>query len=133
MRSARLIALVAVAAAVGAVGSTSTSNGIPGPQSDPATGTQTTTTSASKPKDYGAPKVSVPLDASKFLSQPCAVLTSEQLRSLALPAQGKPDTDSEVAKTAGPRCLWINDDTPSFAIGVGFLTGNKRGLSDPHR
>lgn len=133
MRSVRLVAVMAVVTAVGVVGCTSTNNGIPTPQPDVTTGAQKTTTSASKPQDYGAPKVSTPLDASRFLSQPCAVLTPAQLQSLALPAQGKPDTDSQVAKTAGPRCFWINNDTPPTAIGVGFLTGNKRGLSDTYR
>ncbi|MFC5107557.1 DUF3558 domain-containing protein [Kibdelosporangium philippinense] len=128
----RFIAIAAVVTAVGAAGCTPTDNGIPTPQAG-TTGAQSTTASASKPKDYGAPRVTTPLDASKFLSQPCTVLTPAQLQSLTLPVQGKPDTDSQVAKTAGPSCLWINNDTPSFAISIGFLTGNKRGLSDTYR
>jgi hypothetical protein len=133
MRSIRLVAVMTVVTAVGVVGCTSTNNGIPTPQTGVTTGAQSTTTSASTPKDYGAPKVVTPLDASKFLSQPCAVLTPAQLQSLALPAQGKPDTDSQVAKSAGPSCLWINNDSPFTAIDVGFLTGNKHGLSDTYR
>src|SRR6266496_2231728 len=40
---------------------------------------------------HGAPSVADPLDATKFLTQPCAALTPQQLQSFTLPAQGKPD------------------------------------------
>lgn len=92
----------------------------------------TTRTSAEPPTGNGAPKVNNPLDASKFLAQPCSALSVSALRTLNLPAQGKPDTDSQVARTAGPSCLWQNSDTPS-SVGVGFLSGNKNGLDDTYR
>ena len=49
-----------------------------------------------------------------------------------MPAPGKTDTDSAVAKSSGPSCLWINSDTAT-GIGVSFITGNKNGLADLYR
>jgi hypothetical protein len=90
----------------------------------PATAPPTT------PDTYGAPRVSSPLDASTYLAQPCAVLSTKQLVTLHFPARGKPDTDSETAKTAGPACTWQSD---TRATQSSFATGNKNGLSDVYR
>lgn len=81
---------------------------------------------------YGAPRVASPLDATTFLTQPCAALTPQQLRDLDMPVQGKPDTDSAVAKHSGPGCGWTNSDLAN-GIGVSFTTGNKNGLADLYR
>jgi hypothetical protein len=78
--------------------------------------------------------VSNPLDATKYVSQPCGVLSSATLKSLNITKPGKPDTDSQVAKTAGPYCGWFSDDQPiPKSYDVGLLTGNKNGLSDTYR
>lgn len=84
------------------------------------------------PRDqtYGAPRVSNPLDASKFLTQPCAVLSQTQLAHFDIRRPGEPDTESAVAREAGPRCVWY---TEGGIFGMGFLTGNKNGLSDTYR
>jgi hypothetical protein len=79
----------------------------------------------------GAPKVNTPLDASRFVSQPCAVITASLLQQLEISEQGKPDTDSETAKTSGPLCIWHNRDK-GLALDVGLLTGNKNGLTDTY-
>jgi hypothetical protein len=81
---------------------------------------------------HGAPQVAQPLDASKFLTQPCAALTAQQLRNFTLPVQGKADTDSAIAKSTGPSCEWINSDTAT-GVGLSFITGNKNGLADLYR
>jgi hypothetical protein len=90
----------------------------------------TSTSSAGAPD--GAPKVNDPLDPSRFIGQPCGVLKPDQLQALHLPAQGKPDTDSEIAKSAGPSCSWFDRDAGS-GVEMGFLTANKNGLSDTYR
>jgi hypothetical protein len=90
-------------------------------------------TSATRPSNrYGAPRVAQPLDVTKFLAQPCAALTAQQLQNLNLPAQGKADTDSPIAKNSGPSCDWINSDTAT-SLGLSFTTGNKNGLADLYR
>jgi hypothetical protein len=100
--------------------------------------TTTTTTRGSTPTSGGggssAPKVNTPLDASKFLPQPCTALSATALQSFKITKPGTPDVDSELAKTAGPSCSWRNDSQPiSWGYNVGFLTGNKNGLSDTYR
>ncbi|MFB9305310.1 DUF3558 domain-containing protein [Kibdelosporangium philippinense] len=113
-----------------ASGCTTSQGGTPTPSSN--TGSAAASTSATTSgNDSEAPRVSVPLDASKFLSQPCAILAPAQLKDLNLQAQGKPDTDSQIAKTSGPSCSWRNSD--ASANSVSFTTGNKNGLSDTYR
>jgi Protein of unknown function (DUF3558) len=82
---------------------------------------------------FGAPRVSVPLDAGRFLSQPCSVLSTAQLSRFNISKPGEPDTDSQVAKASGPGCSWKADGEPFRGLDVSFLTGNKKGLSDIYR
>ena len=86
------------------------------------------------PSSGGAPAVKSPLDATKFLPQPCTALSAAALKQLNISKPGEPDTDSSVAKSSGPSCLWSTDDEPIHrGYDVGFLTGNKNGLSDTYR
>jgi hypothetical protein len=87
---------------------------------------------SSTPDRNGAPVVSSPIDASRFVAQPCAALTSAQLQTLNLPGPGVPDTNSSVANYSGPSCSWRNSEALSSA-GVSFLTGTKNGLADIYR
>jgi hypothetical protein len=97
-------------------------------------GTGTSTRTAPPTSTGGAPAVKDPLDASRYLSQPCAILSATTLTGLKVSRPGIPDTDSPVAKTSGPQCVWHTDDQPvGQTYGVGFLTGNKNGLSDTYR
>lgn len=105
-------------------GTTGSTNG----DADPST-----STSPSNDQTYGAPRVANALDASKFLTEPCAVLSQTQLATFGVSRPGKPDTDSEIAKRVGPDCVWHADPEVNSTIGVGFLTGNKHGLSDTYR
>jgi hypothetical protein len=101
---------------------------------DPQAGTATpgTTSTSSSPNDYGAPRVTKPLNGAPFFTKPCAVLTAAQLQAQNLPAIGKPDTDSPVARSSGPSCDWSNVSAQD-GIGFGFLSGNTNGLSDTYR
>jgi hypothetical protein len=127
MRRVALSTLVLVSVVV--VSGCSTSEGGKPIATSGATASSGVTTSTD---NHGAPRVAVPLDGTSFLSTPCAVLTDTQLETLNLPKPGRPDTDSALARSAGPSCLWQNSDTPS-TIGFGFLSGNKNGLSDTYR
>ena len=90
------------------------------------------TTDASGEQDPDeAPRVEDPLDASSFLDQPCAVLSQQQVAEFSVTRPGEPTTTGAVAENAGPLCTWHAD--PGGSIGVGFLTGNKNGLSDTYR
>jgi hypothetical protein len=79
----------------------------------------------------GAPGVSNPLVATRFIAQPCTVLTTAQLASLDLGA-GTPDTGSSTAKYSGPACTWKND-LKGTHVSMGFLIENKNGLADIYR
>jgi hypothetical protein len=82
----------------------------------------------------GAPQVSDPLDATKFIPQPCTALSAASLQTLNTTKPGEPDTESPIAKSSGPSCKWTSNDTPdSRVFSVGFITGNKNGLSDTYR
>lgn len=98
------------------------------------TGTSTGRTTPPTASTGGAPEVKDPLDAAKYLAQPCAVLSATALKSINVSKPGIPNTDSSVASYAGPQCIWNTDDQPvGQTYGVGFLTGNKNGLSDTYR
>ncbi|HEV8555444.1 MAG TPA: DUF3558 domain-containing protein [Actinophytocola sp.] len=114
-------------------GCSTTANGV----AIPATTTPTAERSSdpsntNTPTKHGAPKVTVPLDVSTFLAQPCATLSPTQLRELNLPAQGEPDTDSAIAKNVGPGCMWTNS-VAGNTVGVSFISGNPHGLDDLYR
>jgi hypothetical protein len=127
------IAVCVLLIAVVATGCMSQQNGSPTAEPD-STGTgASASTAPTNGGTYGAPRVSNPLDATKFLSQPCAVLTKVQLESFGVSQPGEPDTDSDIAKVSGPGCLWHARPEVSSTIGMSFLTGNKNGLSDTYR
>lgn len=135
----RMVALTG-AVAIAAVACSSAVGGRP--TATPSSNTQDTRTSdrtgtpSSQPSEdrtYGAPRVSHPLDANRFLTRPCDVLTQAQLQTFGVSKAGKPDTDSEIAKRVGPGCAWIADPEVNSTISIGFMTANKNGLSDTYR
>ncbi|MCT2582374.1 DUF3558 domain-containing protein [Actinophytocola gossypii] len=79
------------------------------------------------------PEVENPLDASRFLADPCAVLTQTQLAAFDVTRPGIPETTGSVAERSGPFCVWHAAAELGSTIGVGFITGNKDGLSDIYR
>ncbi|HEV8557751.1 MAG TPA: DUF3558 domain-containing protein [Actinophytocola sp.] len=102
-------------------------------RSTPPPGSSSGGSSPSEDNTYGAPRVSHPLDASRFLSRPCEVLTPAQLSALGVSKPGKASTTGAIAEQVGPSCAWTADREVDSTIGVGFVTGNKHGLSDTYR
>jgi hypothetical protein len=119
-------AMGAMTIALIASGCTDTQAGVP--SAPPGT----TTTNSSAPNRHGAPTVAKPLDASRFLTQPCSTLDSSQLASMGLPAQGLADTTSAIATSVGPSCNWLNSET-AHGLNLVFVTGNENGLADFYR
>ena len=123
----RLVGLVAgltTIVMIAAVGCSSQEDGDP-----TADDSQTPT----KGEGDGAPRVDTPLDATRFLTEPCAVLDQEQLAEFGVTSPGIPTTTGATAETVGPYCIWHADPALGSTIGVGFETGNKHGLSDTYR
>ncbi|MGH3864323.1 DUF3558 domain-containing protein [Actinokineospora sp.] len=107
------------------------------PQTSAGTPAETSTTITKPTKSSAAgdaPKVTKPLDASAFLTQPCALLTAEQLAALNVTKPGKPATSGGIAETVGPYCGWSdNREDPHRGYSAGIIIGNKNGLSDMYR
>jgi hypothetical protein len=97
-------------------------------QQGPTSITSSTDTSTNR---YGAPKVRVPLDATRFLSNPCAALTEQQLPGLNVNPPGNKGTNA-VPNASGPGCVWSRSSAVNF-LGVAFMVGNKNGLADLYR
>ncbi len=138
---ARLVGLVAGLATVvsmAVVGCSTSENGNPTAQpttdvSVPGSEESSESSEPSEDETYGAPRVDNPLDATGFLSQPCAALSQAQMAELSVTSPGIPTTTGAVAENAGPFCTWHADPALGSTIGVGFVTGNKNGLSDTYR
>jgi Protein of unknown function (DUF3558) len=115
---------------------TSSRNGEPTAETGPTTsgrgGTSSPATSAGN-DTFGAPRVSNPLDATRFLTQPCTTLSQTQVSKFNISKPGESDTDSQIAKASGPGCSWKADGESARSYGMSFLTGNKKGLSDIYR
>jgi uncharacterized protein DUF3558 len=73
--------------------------------------------------------VAEPLDVTKYLTQPCSVISADYLKSAGLPNPGNPDLTGAVAEHVGPACDWRNSEAGT-GVRVGILTGNKHGLDD---
>lgn len=107
-----------------ATGCSTSKDGTPSPAADTGPSTRSQTESQN-----GAPKVADPIEAGRFVSNPCLALTSEQAKTLGATKPGKKETTGTIAETAGPSCDWHNSDNlTSFSLG--FLTGNENGLAD---
>ncbi len=118
--------LIALLLCLALAACTTTSQGEPKPE--------TTTTSASTDSPplstddddlptNGAPSVDNPLDTTRFQEDPCATLTTKQLKALNLPATGEA---KEILR--GVACIWDNRETRGYAQ-VGFFTDVDNGLS----
>lgn len=87
------------------------------------------------------PKVSAPLDVSKYVADPCGLVSQDVLKPLRLPAQGENRPAGNDARTkAGPSCVWkIRGEgtgvslilgTASRDRGAGGLAGIYRGYAN---
>lgn len=134
MRSvlARVIVVVGVGL-VAVAGCTAKEGGTAAPTStevgSAGTDTRTPGPTGTVSGDGVAPKVANPLDASKYLAEPCAAMSSTRLKSFSISKPGRPKSDNP----AGPGCDWFTDDAPPRTFDVGFVTSNESGLSDIYR
>jgi hypothetical protein len=134
LRTGHFLAIIGVLT-MAATGCSSNASGTPRPDSSaervlPGESEEDIPEANSEPS---APRVDRPLDASWFLAQPCAVLDKSQLGPLGVSRRGIPTTSGAVADYAGPFCSWHANPELGSTIGVGFITGNKNGLSDMYR
>jgi hypothetical protein len=134
MRVRIVVATVSVVAVILA-GCSAAESGQPtvAPGTGQESGGSQPSTPPSEDNMYGAPRVSDPLNATRFLARPCDVLTQSQMKTFGISKPGKPDTESEIANRVGPGCTWTADSAVNSTIGFGFTTGNKHGLSDIYR
>jgi hypothetical protein len=127
----------AVVALVLVSGCSTSTAGSAGPQGNPPPATTTGAAaptgdngpSSSSANTFGAPKVTTPLDTTKFQSTPCSVLTSAQQHSFGITAAGKTNPDP-----AGAICNWDLDSGPvySFGFDVKFADGDAKGLANAY-
>ncbi|MEV6824311.1 DUF3558 domain-containing protein [Amycolatopsis sp. NPDC051102] len=130
-----LAILVTVSAGLAAACTTTTG----GTASPSAAGSSSATGEPSA--DPEVPKVSVPLDASKYVADTCAMVPKDVLASLGMPETGtfQPKGDTLFTK-AGPNCSWkirgqgtgvlVSLGTGSRDEGAGGLAGIYRGYAD---
>lgn len=98
----------------------------------PPGATATTTATASTGRTLpaaGAPKVTNPLDTTKYQQNPCSVLTPAQRQAL---GNNSPDKPSQGA--SGPTCQWLDPSTSS-SLTVTFFTRTyvRIGLTGPYQ
>lgn len=131
-RTSLLASILAVSSLL--VGCTTTAIGNPAPGDEPrdsATSEPATTSpTASETNRYGAPDVPAPLEYSRFLTDPCAMLSDDQLSGFSVTKPGLPRTNGPIAKNVGPGCSWITD---ADGFGVSIIIGNPNGLADLYR
>ena len=102
-----------------------TSTSTPGSGTPTSSGTSTTAT-AELPTD-GAPKVTDPLQSSKFQHEPCQALSTAQLTQLNVGPQGKTETNE-----LGESCTWQNAESHAFVI-LQTTYKDGRGLSSTYK
>ena len=136
MRDRPVVALLGAVVLVATAGCAGTSNGAPIAATS-TVGTSTEpgqSTTAGSPDRHGAPRVDNPLDATPYLTQPCAAISPRLRQSLTIPGDGEADTSSAIGSRA-PSCVWSepinvgNGET----VSVAFLKANKNGLVDLYR
>ncbi len=81
-------------------------------------GSGTATSAASDPN---VPKVSVPLDPSAYLPDPCKVVPESLMTELGFTKPGKPNVNTSTS-TGGPSCAWLAGAKGNT---VAILTGNR--------
>ena len=129
MKRSKTLLIVAALTSIGLclAGCTSEVSGI----SSPSTASVATTPSNSAPDTSGAakaPKVTTPLDASKFVADPCLTLTDTQRQQFDIKDAGqRNDVGNGVA------CAWIFDGEKHGGAGVSFATKITNGLSNAYQ
>ena len=118
---AAIVGVLAVGCNTSEQGSPTTATSVSGVGPASTTDPQQSSTTSSLPF-AGAPKVSTPLDATKFLNDPCLALTSGQVAQLQV-GQGK-----ESQGPLGNKCEWVNHESLGY-VNVQFLAKFREGLS----
>jgi len=93
----------------------------------PAGNAPPTTNSAN---NFGAPKVTTPLDTTKYQANPCATLTPAQLQALGIGQPGKVTPDP-----TGALCDWSPqlDISYTFGFNTSFEPGDAKGLANAYQ
>ncbi|WP_156758420.1 DUF3558 domain-containing protein [Actinokineospora pegani] len=92
-----------------------------------ATETSVSTSSTSAhPDASGAPPIENPIEAGRYLADPCQLFTEQELASFGLGKQ------FPVTTSNGPNCAWRDAENRAL-YGVVFNEGNVNGLSDIYR
>ncbi|MCO1580075.1 DUF3558 domain-containing protein [Crossiella sp. SN42] len=85
-------------------------------------GAPTTATTSGSASQHGAPPLAQPeLDTSRFVPDPCRLLTEPQLAQLGITVAGKPEESP-----LGKACRWIATDTPArinFSLNINTQLG----------
>ncbi|MGH3621414.1 MAG: DUF3558 domain-containing protein [Sciscionella sp.] len=79
-----------------------------------------------------APAVRNPLDASVYLSRPCALLSRQQVSTLGDYGPGRPGKKTDVGGGSGPSCTW-DSTAEGPIIDAQLVTSDRNGLSDFYR
>lgn len=131
-RTSLLAGILVVSSLLAGCTTTAIGNPAPGDETTDSAGSEPATTppTTSGTNRYGAPDVPAPLEYSRFLTDPCAVLSDDQLADFAVANPGMPSTTGSIVENVGPSCTWPNG---SDALGVGIVVGNPNGLADLYR
>ncbi len=111
------------------VGCTEKAAGNPGPTGG-GESSESAPPSSEESDPNGAPSVTEPLDADRFIADPCAALTQEQVAGFGFTGPGVPEMEGAIAEQAGPSCTWQGTVDEPGTIGVTYLTGLENGLAD---
>jgi hypothetical protein len=123
----RRLAIALIAAPLmlaAACNSTQPGRAIPAPT--PGTSAPAGASQSSIPREPSkAPPVKIPLDASRYIADPCASLTSTQLRGFGSSEPGHVNSDD-----SGPTCAWRVGPNLDTFVSITYFTSTKTGLSN---
>lgn len=132
MRAAAIVRIgtrigVAVAGLTLVAGCATSTSGTP----EPTSGATRSGDSSSSGSGSAAPKVTTPIDVSKFAANPCSSLTTAQLTTLGLTGMNQQGTGGPAGagipnQPTGTICTWLYPN--NAVIAVGFLTGFPDGI-----
>jgi hypothetical protein len=134
MSMRRVVAYLGAIAAIGgiAVGCSTPERGNPTPHlTQTSSSTAPSTSGSGDPAPSlpfaGAPKVANPIEAKRFVDDPCLALTSEQVKQLKV-GPGKKDSSA-----FGMACQWPGLELSGSLIDLSFNTRTRDGLSAIYR
>ncbi|HEX3592149.1 MAG TPA: DUF3558 domain-containing protein [Pseudonocardiaceae bacterium] len=125
-----VLGVIVVAGALLASACSPASLGAPVPAAPPPITSPSTASGPGAAENWGAPRVTKPLDVAKYLPNPCAALKPSQLKSLGLPQEGLLDNSN-----LGNICSWglRSDTTYDLGFNVAFSEGDPPGLANAYK